>query len=241
MSCLRSHAPPVVAAATEDVQLVAMAIQILLADDHGLVRAGIRLMISQHADMVVVGEVDNGRGAVELAKKLAPDIVLMDISMPDLNGIDATLQMSALSPAPKVIALSGHTDQLAVVGMLRAGACGYVVKNAPADELMLAIRTVAQGQVYLSPQIAGSVLADVRNSTAGDVVSESSVLSAREQEILRLVAEGKSVKQIASALKISRNTAANHRAHLMQKLNASSLADLIKYAIREGLTPVDKS
>ncbi len=144
-----------------------MAIRILLADDHGLVRAGIRLMIAQQKDMEVVGESDNGRGAVELAKKLSPNIVLMDISMPDLNGIDATVQIIALSPAPNVIALSGHTDQRAIVDVLRAGASGYVVKNAPAEELMQAIRTVAAGKAYISPQIAGDVLEDLRRKPAG--------------------------------------------------------------------------
>jgi DNA-binding NarL/FixJ family response regulator len=218
-----------------------MAIRILLADDHGLVRAGIRLMIRQQPDMEVVGEADNGRGAVELSKKLSPHIVLMDISMPDLNGVDATQQIVALSPAPYVIALSGHTDQRAVVGVLRAGASGYVVKNAPAEELMLAIRTVSQGKVYLSPQIAGSVVDDIRQSKPNCNSTGSVALSPREREVLQLMAEGKSTKQIASALDISKKTADNHRAHLMAKLKASSLAELIKYAIREGLTSVDNS
>jgi len=218
-----------------------MAIRILLADDHGLVRAGIRLMIGQQPDMQVVGEAENGRGAVELASKLSPHIVLMDISMPDLNGVDATQQIIALSPPPRVVALSGHTDQRAIVGVLRAGASGYVVKNAPAEELMLAIRTVADGKVYLSPQIAGSVLDDFRRSTPAGSLAGAPALSPREREVLQLMAEGKSTKQIASILNISKKTADNHRAHLMEKLKASSLAELIKYAIREGLTSVDNS
>ena len=218
-----------------------MAIRILLADDHGLVRAGLRLLIAQQPDMQVVGEAENGRGAVDLAQKLSPRIVLMDISMPDLNGVDATQQIIALSPPPCVIALSGHTDQRAVVAVLRAGASGYVVKNAPAEELMLAIRTVADGKVYLSPQIAGSVLDDFRRSTSAGSSAGSSTLSPREREVLQLMAEGKSTKQIASILNISKKTADNHRAHLMEKLKASSLAELIKYAIREGLTSVNNS
>ena len=217
-----------------------MAIRILLADDHGLVRAGIRLMISSQPDLEIVGEAGNGRDAVALSGKLHPDIVLMDISMPDLNGVSATQQIIALSPAPRVVALSGHTDERAVVGVLRAGAAGYVVKNAPAEELMLAIRTVAGGKVYLSPQIAGSVLDELRSALAGGA-AESTPLSPREREVLQLMAEGKSTKQIASTLGISKKTADNHRAHLMDKLKATSLADLIKYAIREGLTSLNNS
>ena len=217
-----------------------MAIRILLADDHGLVRAGIRLMVGAQPDMQIVGESENGRDAVALSRKLSPDIVLMDISMPDLNGVDATLQIVALSPAPRVVALSGHTDERAIVGVLRAGASGYVVKNAPAEELMLAIRTVAGGKVYLSPQIAGSVLDELR-SAPPSAVTGSTPLSPREREVLQLMAEGKSTKQIASALGISKKTADNHRAHLMEKLKATSLAELIKYAIREGLTSLNNS
>jgi DNA-binding NarL/FixJ family response regulator len=217
-----------------------MAIRVLLADDHGLVRAGIRLMIAQQTDMEVVGESDNGRGAVELSKKLLPNIVLMDISMPDLNGIDATLQIIALAPAPRVIALSGHTDQRSVVDVLRAGASGYVVKNAPVEELMRAIRIVAEGKVYLSPQIAGDVLNDLRRQPAIGA-PEFIALSPREREVLQLIAEGKSTKQIATALNLSKKTVDNHRAHLLSKLKVSTLAELIKYAIREGLTSVNNS
>ncbi|MGA2582071.1 MAG: response regulator transcription factor [Tepidisphaeraceae bacterium] len=218
-----------------------MAIRILLADDHRLVREGIRLMIGQQPDMEVVGEADNGRSTVELAKKLSPEIVLIDISMPDLNGIDATHQITALSPAPRVIALSAHTDQRAVVDVLRAGASGYVVKNATAEELIQAIRMVAQAKVYLSPQIAGSVLEDFRRCMPASGSPEFASLSPREREVLQLMAEGKSTKQIAAVLNLSKKTVDNHREHLMSKLNASTLAELIKYAIREGLTSVDNT
>lgn len=214
-----------------------MKIRVLLADDHALVRTGIAMMIRQQSDMEVAGEAENGRDAVAQAKKLTPSIIVMDISMPDLNGIDATHQVAALSPAPKVIALSGHTDRRAVVDILRAGASGYVVKNAAPQELMLAIRTVAAGQVYLSPQIAGGVLEDLRQRGP----SESSSLSLREREVLQLIAEGKNAKQIAAILKLSKKTVDNHRAHLMEKLNASTLAELIKYAIREGITSIEGS
>jgi DNA-binding NarL/FixJ family response regulator len=218
-----------------------MTIRILLADDHALVRAGIGLMIAQHKDMELVGESDNGRGAVELSKKLSPNIVLMDISMQDLNGIDATHQIVAMSPALRVIALSGHTDRRAIADILRAGASGYVVKNASAEELIRAIRTVAQGEVYLSPQIAGDVLEDFRRCVPATGSPEFASLSTREREVLQLIAEGKSTKQIATALSLSKKTVDNHRAHLMSKLKVSTLAELIKYAIREGLTTVDNS
>jgi DNA-binding NarL/FixJ family response regulator len=216
-----------------------MAIRVLLADDQGLVRAGIAMMIGQQADMKVVGEAENGRGAVELARTLFPNVVLMDISMPDLNGIDATQQIAALSPAPKVIALSGRADRRAVVDILRAGASGYVVKNAPPEELMLAIRTVVHGKIYLSSQIAGGVLDDFRRYVPASGSPEYASLSSREREVLQLMAEGKSTKQIAAVLTLSKKTVDNHREHLMSKLNVSTLAELIKYAIREGLTSVD--
>jgi DNA-binding NarL/FixJ family response regulator len=218
-----------------------MAIRVLVADDHGLMRAGIAMMINAQSDMVVVGEADNGRATVELAKTLSPNVVLMDISMPDLNGIDATQQIVALSPAPKVIALSGHTDRRAVVDILRAGASGYVVKNASPEELMLAIRKVGQGEVHLSAQIAGGVLDDFRRCMPASGSPEFASLSPREREVLQLMAEGKSTKQIATALNLSKKTVDNHREHLMSKLNASTLAELIKYAIREGITSVENS
>jgi two-component system, NarL family, response regulator NreC len=159
--------------------------------------------------------------------------------MPDLNGIDATKQIMSLPPAPSVIALTGRTDRRAVVDVLRAGASGYVLKDSPAEELLLAIRTVAQGKVYLSPNIAGGVLEDLRQNSPSSGSPEFAALSMREREVLQLMAEGKSTKQIASALKLSKKTVDNHRAHLMSKLNVSTLAELIKYAIREGLTSVD--
>lgn len=217
-----------------------MLIRIVLADDHGLVRSGIALMIRQQSDIEIVGEAENGRDAVALAKKFSPNVVVMDISMPDLNGIDATRQILQLSPAPRVLALSGHTDQRAVVDILRAGASGYVVKNAPPEELMQAIRTVGQGEVYLSPQIAGTILEDLRRQPSA-APPEFAGLSAREREVLQLIAEGKTTKQIAAALKLSKKTVDNHRAHLMEKLHVSTLAELIKYAVREGITSVNNS
>jgi DNA-binding NarL/FixJ family response regulator len=218
-----------------------MSIRILLADDHALVRAGVSLILRQQSDLEVIGEAENGRDTIELAKKLSPSVVLMDISMPDLNGIDATMQINALSPPPRVIALTGRTDRRSIVDILRAGASGYVLKNAPAEELLKAIRTVAEGKVYLSPAIAGDVLEDLRQNSRPGGSAEFASLSMREREVLQLMAEGKTTKQIASALNVSKKTVDNHRAHLMAKLNATTLAELIKYAIREGLTSVNES
>ena len=223
------------------IELHFMTIRVLVADDHRLMRAGIAMMITAQADMVVVGEADNGRATVELVKTLSPNVVLMDISMPDLNGIDATQQIVALSPATKVIALSGHMDRRAVVDILRAGASGYIVKNAPPEELMHAIRTVGRGEVHLSAQIAGGVLDDFRRCMPASGSPEFASLSPREREVLQLMAEGKSTKQIATLLDLSKKTVDNHREHLMSKLKASTLAELIKYAIREGITSVENS
>ncbi len=223
------------------LELHCMSIQILVADDHALTRAGIVMMINAQSDLLVVAEADNGRTTVELAKKLSPNVVLMDISMPDLNGIDATQQIVALSPAPKVIGLSGHMDRRAVVDMLRAGASGYVVKNAPPEELMLAIRKVGQGEIHLSAQIADGVLDDFRRCMPASGSPEFASLSPREREVLQLMAEGKSTKQIAALLNLNIKTVNNHREHLMSKLNVSTLAELIKCAIREGITSVENS
>jgi DNA-binding NarL/FixJ family response regulator len=213
--------------------------RLLLVDDQRLVRAGICMMIRGQKDMQVVGEADDGREAVEMTRDLSPDIVLMDITMPGLNGIDATRQITAMERSPKVIAVSGHTDRRFVADVLRAGAVGYLAKEAPPEELMLAIRTVMQNKVYLSPQIADTVLDDYRRFVPGSSSPEFANLSEREREVLQLMAEGKNTKQIASALHVGKKTVDTHRAHIMAKLNASSVADLVKHAIREGLTSVD--
>lgn len=216
-----------------------MAVRVLLAEDQRLMRTGIATMIGLQPDMKVVGEADNGRTAVELAKDLSPDVVLMDISMPELNGIEATRQIIAQDPPPKVIALSLHSDQRHVSDALKAGACGYVVKDAPLDELVLAIRAVFQGRVYLSPQVAGNVLHDYRRCVPDGASQDFATLSPREREVLQLIAEGKSTKSIASILYVSKKTIDTHRANIMTKLHASSVAELVKHAIREGLTSAD--
>jgi len=216
-----------------------MRIRILLVEDQRLMRTGIATMIGIQADMEIVGEADNGRSAVELAQKLSPDIVLMDISMPELNGIDATQQIAVLDSPPKIIVVSVHSDQRHVSDALKAGASGYVVKDSPLEELVLAIRAVWQGRVYLSPQVTGGVLHDYRRCVPGSASPDFATLSAREREVLQLIAEGKSTKAIASALYVSKKTIDTHRAHILTKLHASSVAELVKHAIREGLTSAD--
>jgi DNA-binding NarL/FixJ family response regulator len=216
-----------------------MGLRVLLAEDQRLMRSGLATMIGLQSDMEVVGEADNGRIAVELVQKLAPDVVLMDITMPELNGIDATQQIALLEAAPKVIILSLHADQRHVTDALKAGASGYVVKDSALDELVLAIRAVHKGRVYLSPQVSGGVLHDYRRSVPGSASPDFATLSAREREVLQLIAEGKSTKAIASTLYVSKKTIDTHRAHIMAKLHASSVAELVKHAIREGLTSAD--
>jgi len=216
-----------------------MGIRVLLVEDQQLIRSGLSTMIGLQPDMEIVGEADNGRSAVELAQKLSPDIVLMDIAMPELNGIDATQQVAALDPPPKIIVLSLYSDQRHVTDALKAGASGYVVKDSPLEELVLAIRAVCQGRVYLSPQVSSGVLHDYRRCVPGSASPDFATLSAREREVLQLIAEGKSTKAIASALYVSKKTIDTHRAHILKKLNASSVAELVKHAIREGLTSTD--
>jgi DNA-binding NarL/FixJ family response regulator len=216
-----------------------MAVRVLLAEDQRLMRTGVATMIGLQPDMKIVGEADNGRTAVELAKDLSPDVVLMDISMPELNGIEATRQIIAQDRPPKVIALSLHSDQRHVSDALKAGACGYVVKDAPLDELVLAIRAVFQGRVYLSPQVAGNVLHDYRRCVPESGSPDFVTLSPREREVLQLIAEGKTTKSIASILYVSKKTIDTHRANIMTKLHASSVAELVKHAIREGLTSAE--
>jgi DNA-binding NarL/FixJ family response regulator len=216
-----------------------MGLRVLLAEDQRLMRSGLATMIGLQPDMEIIGEADNGRAAVELVQNLVPDIVLMDITMPELNGIDATQQIAVLDPAPKIIVLSLHADQRHVTDALKAGASGYVVKDSPLEELVLAIRAVCQGQIYLSPQVAGGVLHDYRRCVPGTASPDFATLSAREREVLQLIAEGKSTKAIATVLYVSKKTIDTHRAHILAKLHASSVAELVKHAIREGLTSAD--
>ena len=216
-----------------------MSIKILLADDHKIIRDGLRSLIEKCPEMEVVGEADNGRMTIQLARELEPDVVIMDISMPDLNGIDATHQIIADVPGIKVIALSMHSDKRFVVGMFKAGASGYLLKDCAFNELVQAIDIVLSGQTFLSPKIATVMIKNyVPQFSTGDA-SAFSVLTTREREVLQLLAEGKSTQQIASELYISVKTVETHRQKIMAKLDIHNLADLIKFAIREGLTSLE--
>jgi len=216
-----------------------MSLRILLADDHGIIRQGLRSLLEKQPDMQVVAEAEDGRTALSLVRELVPDIVVMDVTMPNLNGIEATGQIVHEFPEVKVIALSIHSNRRFVADMLKAGASGYVLKECLFDELAQAIRTAAAGGTYLSPRITGVVVDDYvsRLSTGADSVL--TVLTAREREVLQLLAEGKSTKQIALGLHVSGKTIEANRRRVMEKLNAHSIAELTKYAVREGITPLD--
>jgi RNA polymerase sigma factor (sigma-70 family) len=213
-------------------------IKIVIADDHQIIRQGLRSLLKTQPDVEVVAEAEDGRSAVKLAAELAPDVVVMDINMPDLNGIDATRQIIKGSRhAPKVVGLSAYADRRFTLEMLNAGASGFVVKDAAFAELAHAIRTVVDDKVYLSPSIAGMVAEGyAQGDGAADVPSAFSQLSPREREILQLTAEGKAMKEIAAQLDISIKTVETHRRKVMEKLGMDSVAELTKYAIREGLT-----
>ena len=216
-----------------------MNIKILLADDHKIVRDGLRSLIERQRKMEVIGEAENGRTIVKLAKELSPDIIIMDISMPDLNGIEATRKIVTDNPDIKVIALSMYSDNRFVVGMLKAGASGYLLKDCAFDELTQAVNTVMSDQTYLSPKIATVVINNYLHHNLTDVSSVFTTLSSREREVLQMLAEGKSTKQVAYDLYVSVKTIETHRQNIMHKLNINNLADLIKFAIREGLTSLD--
>jgi DNA-binding NarL/FixJ family response regulator len=215
-----------------------VSIRILLVDDHAMLRDGLRSVLTQEGDVEVVGEAADGRTAVELARTLAPDVVVMDVGMTDLNGIEAARRLRSESPKSRVIALSTHSDRRYVLGMLEAGAVGYIVKVSAYDELRQAVRAVASGQTYLSPQIADLVVgARVARSAAG---TAKAPLAPREREVLQLIAEGHSSRDVARRLHISAQTVETHRRNIMQKLDLHSVADLTRYAIREGITPLDR-
>jgi DNA-binding NarL/FixJ family response regulator len=213
-----------------------MMLRILLADDHRLFRDGLRTLLGQQADMEVVGEAVDGPSAIEAAGRLRPDVLLMDISMSGLNGIEATRRVLADSPGTRVIMLSMHADQRYVTESLRAGAMGYVLKDSAIDELLAAIRAVAQDRRYLSRTIADLVIEGYIGMAKDRERSVFSTLTPRERDVLQLLAEGKSTKEMAARLKVSVKTVETHRKQIMDKLDIHSVAELTKYAIREGLT-----
>jgi DNA-binding NarL/FixJ family response regulator len=217
-----------------------MTIKIMLADDHQIVRQGLRNLLAAEPDMQVVAEADNGRKVLPLVEKFGPDIVIMDITMPGLNGIEATRQIQAECPGVKVIALSMHSDSLFVLNMLKAGASGYLLKDCALEDLVRAIRTVMGNKTYLSPGISDVVIKDFVSSWGRAAPSGAfSVLTAREREVLQLMAEGKSTNDIADCLCVSVKTVESHRKQIMSKVGIRSVAELTKYAIRQGLTSLE--
>jgi DNA-binding NarL/FixJ family response regulator len=216
-----------------------MNIKILIADDHKIMRSGLRSLLDQEADMEVVAEAENGRMTLELFRELSPDVVIMDITMPDLNGIEACRQLLAEAPEAKVVALSMHSDEQFVVEMLEAGASGYLLKDCALAELCIAIRAVVANQNYLSPGIASIVVKEYLHELSRAEAPVSSVLTSREREVLQLVAEGNTSKKIAARLHVSTKTVEAHRRQIMDKLHLHSVAELTKYAIRKGITSLE--
>ena len=213
-----------------------MKIRIIIADDHAMVRNGLRSLIEHESDMEVIAEADNGRDAVRIALELAPDVMIMDIAMPDLNGIEATRQIITALPRIKIIALSMHADKRYVMEMLKAGASGYILKDNAYEELARAIRTALKNHTYLSQQVTETVIGDYVQLALASNGSAFSLLSVREREVLQLLAEGSSTVQIADNLGIGVKTVETYRQHIIEKLEIRSIAELTKYAIREGLT-----
>lgn len=213
-----------------------MSTRVIIADDHTIVRHGLVKLLEQEDDMEVIAQAQNGISTVELARKLSPDVVVMDVGMPDLNGIGATEQILRENPKIRILALSMHSGRKFVVAMLRAGACGYLLKDCALEELVNAVRIIVGGKTYLSPAIADIVVEDYVRKTAETEASAFSVLSQRERDVLQLMAEGNTTKQIGLQLHISPKTVEGHRLRLMNKLGIDNVAQLTKYAIQEGLT-----
>ena len=206
-------------------------IRILLADDHAVVRQGFRMILGAQADMEIVGEAGNGREAVSMCEQLHPDVVVMDVAMPELNGIEATRRITESSPHTRVLALSMHKDSVYVREILRAGARGYLLKDSIDVDLLAAVRAVAKGEGYLSPAVSDAVLSDYRKH----VTDPLDLLSGREREVLQLIAEGKTNKEIATLLNLSVYTVDAHRGRIMEKLNLHSTSELVRFAVRKGL------
>ena len=214
-------------------------ITILLADDHKIVRDGLCALLEREADFTVVAAVQDGRTALEKVTALAPSVAILDIGMPDLNGIEAARRIKAARPQTLVIGLSMHADRRFIAEMLRAGASGYLLKDCAFEELNRAIRAVVGGGTWLSPRIAGTVIEDYINQLAAGAPAPAGTLSDREREVLQLIAEGMTTKQIALKLGVSTKTIETHRQNIMNKLDLHSVAELTKYAIREGITEID--
>lgn len=216
-----------------------MTVRVLLADDHQLFRDGLRSLLQRSPDFTVVGEAGDGLEALRLCNELRPDIVLLDISMPGLNGVEATRRIAAEAPQTRVLILSMHADRRFVAETLRAGASGYLLKDSAFPEVVRAIQAALQGHVFLSPAITDVVAQDFAVRVPPPQNSAFQLLSPREREVLQLLAEGRATKEIAGQLSVSTKTVETHRRQIMEKLGLHSVAELTKYAIREGLTPLE--
>jgi len=217
-----------------------MSTSIVMVDDHALVRKALSSLLKEKTDLVVIAEASDGREAVRLARKFRPRVVIMDIAMPGMNGVDAIREITARTPEVKVLALSMYSDRRLVVGALAAGASGYVLKDCAFEEVIRAIHVVEEGSVYLCPQVMSIVIeAGLRGVSAGTDSSIHGILSPRERQTLQLIAEGKTTKETASILNVSVKTVESHRLRIMTKLNIHSIAGLTRYALREGLTSLD--
>jgi DNA-binding NarL/FixJ family response regulator len=213
--------------------------RILLADPHEIYRNGLRSLINKQPGMTVVAEAEDGKGALELAQKLHPNVIIMDTEMPDMSGSQTTRGILAIIPTAKVIAISMHRDSRHLSEMLEAGACGYLLKDCTSEELARALQTVVQNHTYLSPKIANMVVSNFVHKQFGLHHDILSVLSPREREVLKFLAEGKTAKQTAAQMQLSVKTVETHRRNISHKLNIRSIAKLTKFAIREGLISVD--
>lgn len=210
--------------------------RILIADDHAIMRSGLRMILEKQPDFEVVGDAPDGRAAVQMTASLTPDVVVMDIAMPNLNGIDATRQIAAEHPQTAVVVLSMNSDEAYIMRALKAGAKAYLLKDSADADLIQAVRAVREGKSFFSPTVSRTLLEDyVRNLRDRGVEDSYDLLSAREREILQLIAEGKANKEIAAILNLSLHTVETHRARILQKLNLHTVPELILYAVRKGI------
>lgn len=216
-----------------------MTIRVVLADDHQIVRTGLRELLEKQSDVKVVGEARNGEEAIKLVREIKPDVVIMDIAMPDMNGIEATYQLLAANKNLKIIALSMYSDRRFVRGMLKAGACGYLLKDCALEDLVTGIRSAISNRMYMSPQISDAVVKDHIQQLKKTDLSAYAFLTNREVEVLQLLSEGKTTREIAAKLSLSVKTIETHRQQLMEKLGIYTVAGLTKYSIKEGITSLE--
>lgn len=213
-----------------------MATKVLLVDDHKIMREGISALLRKYSEFEVVGQAADGRQALEMASQLKPDIVIMDVGMPNLNGVEATKQLLSIAPEVKVMALSTHSDGAVVAKMIKAGVLGYMLKESAFEELIEGLNTLQEGRTFLCNKISKVVFSEYVGLVTNAKIMDGDGLTSREREVLQLVAEGHTTKEIANILNLSTKTIDSHREHIMEKLGIRNIAGLTKYAIREGLT-----